>query len=111
MEAGRFPVNVAKNAGGSFRLDGKNAVITGAGSGIGQAIAFRFAAQGAKIHVVDLNEHAAKETSEKIGSESGAASYHICDVTSQSAVKSTFEQLFRQERIHVLVNKDRKSVV
>jgi 2-keto-3-deoxy-L-fuconate dehydrogenase len=97
-------VSAAKNEQGSFRLDGKTAVITGGGSGIGQAIAFRFAAHGAKIRVLDLNERAAKETCEKIQSESGQASYSICDVTNQTAVRSTFQDVFRQERIHVLVN-------
>jgi len=89
---------------GDFRLDGKTALITGGGSGIGQAIAYRFAAHGAKIQVLDLNEDAAKRTCEKIRSENGEASYRICDVTNQSAVKATFEELGQQERIHTLVN-------
>ncbi|HKF06469.1 MAG TPA: SDR family oxidoreductase [Candidatus Sulfotelmatobacter sp.] len=97
-------MSAAKSAQAGFRLDGKTAVITGGGSGIGQAIAFRFAAHGAKICIVDLNEDAAKGTCEKIRAESGQASYRICDVTNQSIVKSTFEELGRQERVHILVN-------
>jgi NAD(P)-dependent dehydrogenase (short-subunit alcohol dehydrogenase family) len=95
---------IAKGAQGEFRLDGKTALITGGGGGIGQAIAFRFAAHGAKIRVLDLNEDAANGTCEKIRSEGGQALYRICDVTNQSAVKSTFEELVREERIHILVN-------
>ena len=97
-------MSVARSAQAGFRLDGKIALITGGGSGIGQAIAFRFAAHGAKVCVLDLNENAAKGACEKIRSEGGEASYRICDVTNQSAVKSTFQELFRQERIHILVN-------
>jgi len=97
-------VSAARSAQAGFRLDGKIALITGGGSGIGQAIAFRFAAHGAKILVLDLNEGAAEGTCEKIRSEGGQASYRICDVTNQSAVKSAFQELFRQERIHILVN-------
>jgi 2-keto-3-deoxy-L-fuconate dehydrogenase len=97
-------VSVAGSAQGGFRLDGKTALVTGGGSGIGQAIAFRFMAHGAKICVLDLNENAAKGTCEKIRSQGGQASYRICDVTNQGAVKSTFEEFFRQERIHILVN-------
>jgi len=97
-------VSVAKEVQSAFRLDGKTALITGGGSGIGQAIAFRFAAHGAKIHVLDVNEDAAKRTCEKIRSESGQASYSICDVTNQSAVTVAFEELGGQERIQILVN-------
>jgi 2-keto-3-deoxy-L-fuconate dehydrogenase len=97
-------VSVAGRTHSDFRLDGKTAVVTGGGSGIGQAIAFRFAAHGARIQILDLNEHAANDTCEKIRSENGQASYRICDVTNQSAVMSTFQELFLQERIHILVN-------
>lgn len=97
-------MSVAKSAHAGFRLDGKTALITGGGSGIGQAIAFRFAGHGAKICVLELSENAAKRTCERILSEGGQASYRTCDVTNQSAVESAFQELFRQERIDILVN-------
>lgn len=87
-----------------FRLDGKVAAITGAGSGIGQAIAFKFAEYGATIRILDVNEKAAENTRQQISGKEGVASVHICDLTDQSRVKSTFSELFARERVHILVN-------
>ena len=56
-----------------FRLDGKHAVVTGAGSGIGFAIAELFAAQGASVFVVDCDEPAGRATVDAIRSASGRA--------------------------------------
>ncbi len=88
----------------SFRLDGKVAVVTGSGSGIGQAIASKLAAHGAVIRVLDVNESAAAATCQQISAAGGTASAHLCDVTSQPDVKALFDQLFRQDRVHVLIN-------
>lgn len=104
MEARRFAVNVEKGARADFRLDGKVAAVTGAGSGIGQAIAFCFAAHGATIRILDLDENAAKGTCEKIKSAGGEASFHVCEVSSQSAVRASFAELFRFGRTDILVN-------
>jgi 2-keto-3-deoxy-L-fuconate dehydrogenase len=87
-----------------FRLDGKVAVVTGAGSGIGQAIAIRFAAHGASICVVDVNEEAASVTCQCIAAAGGDASAHLCDVADQAQVRTVFDDLFQQRRIHILVN-------
>ncbi len=104
MEARRLSLMNVKKAAGDFRMDGKAAVVTGAGSGIGQAIAMKFAKHGASIRVLDLNEAAAAATCQKISDEGGSASPHLCDVTDQSKVRQTFSQLFSRERIDVLVN-------
>jgi 2-keto-3-deoxy-L-fuconate dehydrogenase len=85
-------------------LDGKVAVITGGGSGIGQAIALRFAANGAVIRILDLDESAAAATCQQIEASGGTASAHSCDVTNQAEVKARFEELFRGHRIHILIN-------
>lgn len=84
-----------------FRLDGKTAVITGAGSGIGKAVALLFAKQGAEVHVVDLNEEACKATVAEIQAENGKAVVQVCNVTSQQEVKNIFDKI---GKIDVLVN-------
>ena len=93
---------MSKNNG--FRLDGKAAIVTGAGSGIGAAIASRFAASGAAIHIVELNETAARLAAGEITAAGGAASVHVCDVTDQRNVESVFARIFQQHRIHILIN-------
>jgi len=80
------------------------AVITGAGSGIGQAIALKFAAHGASIRILDVNREGASVTRELIRRNGGGATIHVCDVTDQSQVKSTFAELVGKERVHILVN-------
>ena len=102
MEARRISLTVTKSE--DFRLDGKVAVITGAGSGIGQAIALRFAAHGATIHVLDVSESSASHTVNQIGSTGGTANAHVCDVTKQNEVKATFEAIFIGGRVDILVN-------
>jgi 2-keto-3-deoxy-L-fuconate dehydrogenase len=69
-----------------FRLDGKNAVVTGAGSGIGRAIAELFAAQGAAVYVVDRDEPAGRATVDAIRAASGRAEVAAADVSDESAV-------------------------
>jgi 2-keto-3-deoxy-L-fuconate dehydrogenase len=69
-----------------FRLDRKNALVTGAGSGIGKAIAELFAAQGASVFVVDRDEAAASATVDGIRAASGRAELSVVDVADEGAV-------------------------
>jgi NAD(P)-dependent dehydrogenase (short-subunit alcohol dehydrogenase family) len=69
-----------------FRLDGKTAVVTGAGSGIGKAIAELFAAQGAALIVVDRDEAAGRATVDAIRDASGRAELAVVDVSDEGAV-------------------------
>ena len=68
------------------RLEGKVAIVTGAGHGIGKAIATRFAAEGAKVVVDDVNEEWAQATAEEIGGVAVAA-----DVSKSEDVSRLFE--------------------
>ncbi|HEX3387173.1 MAG TPA: SDR family oxidoreductase [Mucilaginibacter sp.] len=81
-----------------FSLKDKVAVITGGGSGIGKAIAILFAQQGAKVHIIELDEKAAAEAVKEIG---GEAVYHICNISDQQKVIELFNSI---RRIDILVN-------
>ncbi len=84
-----------------FSLKNKVAVITGGGSGIGQAISVLFARQGARVHIIELSEIAAADTLKQIHTEGGAAVAHVCNVANQSQVKTVFEAI---GTINILVN-------
>lgn len=66
-------------------LDGKVAVVTGAGSGIGRSIAVALAGHGVAVAVADINIDAAKEVADRLG---GQASAHQVDVSSEAEVRS-----------------------
>jgi 2-keto-3-deoxy-L-fuconate dehydrogenase len=87
-----------------FALDGKVAVITGGGSGIGQAIAVEFAAHGAKIRILDLSEQHAAATCNTIIGAGGDAVAYACDVTEQAEVGERLNAIFHRERVHILIN-------
>jgi 2-keto-3-deoxy-L-fuconate dehydrogenase len=84
-----------------FTLENKKAVITGAGSGIGKAIAELFAAQGAEVHILDLNEGNADEVAAGIKARGGNAFAQVCDVTDQGKVKNLFTRI---QTVDILVN-------
>ena len=69
------------------RLAGKRALVTGAGSGIGRAIALAFAAEGAALLCSDLNADAARETASGIVASGGRALSDHCDVSDPAAVR------------------------
>jgi len=88
-----------------FRLDGKTAVVTGAGSGIGRAIARRFAAGGARLYLVDIQREHAEETARMVAADSGAEAAVVpCDVTDGEATRREFGRIAADGRIDILVN-------
>lgn len=88
----------------AFRLDGKTAVVTGAASGIGRAIAKRFAASGATVRVLDISSNEADETVREITRSGGKASAHLCNVTNQNEVHAVFSEIAGRSPINILVN-------
>ncbi len=69
-----------------MRLQDKSAIITGAASGIGKAIALRFAREGARVAIADLRKDAADATAREIRAIRGAALGLAMDVTDETAV-------------------------
>lgn len=86
------------------RLDKKVAVITGAASGIGLAIARRFAAEGADVHLLDLKKVEAEHAAAQIRSEGGQATAHVCDMTNQQQVVALSQSIENQHAINIWVN-------
>lgn len=80
-------------------------VITGSGSGIGRVMAHRFAAEGAKVAVVDWTEGRADDVSGEITTTGGTAHAITCDVSSGRDVEAMFaEVVSRLGPVDVLVN-------
>ena len=98
---GRYSLKANSN---SFRLDGKLAVVTGAGSGIGCAVALRFASSGACVCVLDIDEKAAQDVASEISAAGGDAKAHACDVSRQLLVNATFAAIAKETPIDILVN-------
>ena len=76
-----------------FSLRNKKAVITGAGSGIGKAIAVLFAKQGAEVHVIELTAESAKATVDEIKANGDTVFSQACNVADQQQVLETFESI------------------
>jgi len=87
-----------------FRLDGKTAVITGGGSGIGRAIALKFAASGAYVHLFDVNLPQAEAVVSEVKKAGGHATPWHCDVSDHAQTAATFQKLFASGRLNILVN-------
>ncbi len=84
----------------TFNFAGKRAVVTGAASGIGNAVAQLFAVSGASVALVDLDP----ERTAAAAAALPRATAHACDVSQEAAVAAAFAQIEAQSPIDILVN-------
>jgi 3-oxoacyl-[acyl-carrier protein] reductase len=88
-----------------MRLSGKVSIITGAGQGIGRATAQKFAAEGARVAVCDINPGAAEETAAAIRAADGEAAPWRIDVTDRASIDEVVRGVMAKwGRIDTLVN-------
>ena len=85
----------------SPRLTDKHAIITGGGSGIGRAISERFAAEGAHVFIVELNEAGAADAASAIRAAGGKCDVLAADVSDTEAMRAAFAKL---PKLDILVN-------
>ena len=88
-----------------MRLKDKVSIITGAGRGIGQATALKFAREGAKVIVCDMGQASVDETVAAIRAEGGTADGFVVDVTKRAQIDAMVEAVMATHgRIDTLVN-------
>jgi 3-oxoacyl-[acyl-carrier protein] reductase len=90
---------------GGVKLAGKVAIITGAGRGIGQATALKFASEGARVVVCDLSPDSIEDTVERITAIGGEAVGHIADVRKLPELKAMVDATVKRwGKVDILVN-------
>lgn len=88
-----------------FSLENKIAIVTGGGSGIGQAIASLFSNQGAFVYIIDLDENGGKTTVAGLVNAGKSAVFYRCDVSKQEEVKQVIGEIAgKHKQIDILVN-------
>jgi NAD(P)-dependent dehydrogenase (short-subunit alcohol dehydrogenase family) len=88
-----------------MRLEGKVAIVTGAGQGIGRGIALVYAREGAKVVIAELKQHRAERTADEIRAEGGNAIGLAIDVAKRDEVFAMVQRTVHEYgRIDVIVN-------
>ncbi len=88
-----------------MKLEGRVAIVTGAGRNIGEAVAELLASEGAAIAVVDINPSTAKQVADKINAAGGKAAAFQCDVANEAEIKATVNAAVKAfGKVDTLVN-------
>ncbi|HCX73423.1 MAG TPA: 3-oxoacyl-ACP reductase [Candidatus Cloacimonas sp.] len=88
-----------------MRLENKVAVITGGARGIGYSIAEKFASEGAKVVILDLNQDSIDKAVAKLNKLQEDATGYIADVTNSQQITDIFKQIYKRfKQIDILVN-------
>jgi glucose 1-dehydrogenase len=111
MAAMHVAVEAERMSGRAGRLAGRNALVTGAGSGIGRAVAVRYAAEGANVAINDRDDtEALGETlrfMEAASAGVGVSARHrlaVADLADEAAVERMFAQLLGETHLDILIN-------
>ncbi len=95
----------ARNRSSNGRLEGKVAIVTGAGTGIGEAIAHKFAKEGARVIVNGLPSDPIEDVARAIREKGGEAIAHGADVSEESGARAVVDLAIKKfKRLDVLVN-------
>src|SRR5690606_3769687 len=100
----RWLTNKRRRTAMDIRFDGKVALVTGAGSGLGEAIALELGASGATVVVTDLHEESARATAGKIIAAGGKAEAVVGDVSDPEQVRKAVEAAKKLGGLHLMVN-------
>jgi NAD(P)-dependent dehydrogenase (short-subunit alcohol dehydrogenase family) len=88
-----------------LNLTNKIAIVTGGASGIGKAISLKFAAQGAKVHVLELNIENSDFLLSEVKNDSGSIKIHQCNVANSKEVRKVIDGIISEDKkIDILVN-------
>lgn len=89
----------------NIKLKNKIAVVTGAGTGIGRAIAISLSQEGAKVFLIGRTQKTLLETDKEIKKYGGLSDIVVCDISKSDEVKNSFSKIIDTEKqIDILIN-------